>query len=290
MGRPSGDARRDAQRITRWLQQNPTTDSGRPTNQADAKQALGITGKFKSRQGNLTNDRGSLRYSADSSSGIADQRRAEMQRQTTPDPAVRRRTNIKGSYINRRGGVADHRLTNSMLARGEQAVLETRGPAGVEEMRQRYESVGGYGHSPQNLQQLAAVENSAKEAQEKKLSQYYKHLEKKPAETNQAAYDKWVAKRDKLAQGINQNLVQRTRIAPGGGVNKFAYSTPIKPQANRIKSNNGQIRFGIPSSTNPLSALNRGSAAYGGIETQTNEAIRNMPGVSPIQSQFGLAN
>ena len=123
----------------------------------------------------------------------------------------------------------------------------------------RHKSVGGYGHSPENIQQLAGVENQAKEAQETKLRQYYNHLDKKPAVTNQAALQKWEAKRVTLAQGIDKNLIQRTRIAPGGGVDKFAYSTPL------LQTNNGAIRL-----VNPLSPLNRESAAYGGIESQTN--------------------
>ena len=40
----------------------------------------------------------------------------------------------------------------------------------------------------------------------------------------------------------------------------------------------------------PLSPLNRESAAYGGIETQTNELLGNFPGVSAVQASFGLAN
>jgi len=160
-------------------------------------------------------------------------------------------------------------VTNSMLARGEREVAETRGSVGVDEMRIRYKSVGGYGHSPENIQQLAGVENQAKEAQETKLRQYYNHLDKKPLVSNTAALEKWETKRAQLAQGIDRNLIKRTRIAPGGGVDKFAYSTPIRPKGT-LRSNNGTIRFGIPSSTNPLSALNRSSAAYGGIESQTN--------------------
>jgi len=260
---------RNAQRITQWLKDNPTTETGERTNQSHAKQALGIEGKFKMKGGNLSNNRGNLRYEDDRSSAIADRNRAIAQQQTTPDPAERRRANIKASYINQKGGVADHRLTNSMLARGEREVAETRGSVGVDEMRIRYKSVGGYGHSPENIQQLAGVENQAKEAQETKLRQYYNHLDKKPLVNNTAALEKWETKRAQLAQGIDRNLIKRTRIAPGGGVDKFAYSTPIRPKGT-LRSNNGTIRFGIPSSTNPLSALNRSSAAYGGIESQTN--------------------
>jgi len=260
---------RNAQRITQWLKDNPTTETGERTNQSHAKQALGIEGKFKMKGGNLSNNRGNLRYEDDRSSAIADRNRAIAQQQTTPDPAERRRANIKASYINQKGGVADHRLTNSMLARGEREVAETRGSVGVDEMRIRYKSVGGYGHSPENIQQLAGVENQAKEAQETKLRQYYNHLDKKPLVSNTAALEKWETKRAQLAQGIDRNLIKRTRIAPGGGVDKFAYSTPIRPKGT-LRSNNGTIRFGIPSSTNPLSALNRSSAAYGGIESQTN--------------------
>ena len=260
---------RNAQRITQWLKDNPTTETGERTNQSHAKQALGIQGKFKMKGGNLSNNRENLRYEDDRSSAIADRNRAIAQQQTTPDPAERRRANIKASYINQKGGVADHRLTNSMLARGEREVAETRGSVGVDEMRIRYKSVGGYGHSPENIQQLAGVENQAKEAQETKLRQYYNHLDKKPFVSNTAALEKWETKRAQLAQGIDRNLIERTRIAPGGGVDKFAYSTPIRPKGT-LRSNNGTIRFGIPSSTNPLSALNRSSAAYGGIESQTN--------------------
>jgi len=260
---------RNAQQITQWLKDNPTTETGERTNQSHAKQALGIEGKFKMKGGNLSNNRGNLRYEDDRSSAIADRNRAIAQQQTTPDPAERRRANIKASYINQKGGVADHRLTNSMLARGEREVAETRGSVGVDEMRIRYKSVGGYGHSPENIQQLAGVENQAKEAQETKLRQYYNHLDKKPLVNNTAALEKWETKRAQLAQGIDRNLIERTRIAPGGGVDKFAYSTPIRPKGT-LRSNNGTIRFGIPSSTNPLSALNRSSAAYGGIESQTN--------------------
>jgi len=40
----------------------------------------------------------------------------------------------------------------------------------------------------------------------------------------------------------------------------------------------------------PLSPLNRGSAAFGGIESQTNEYAPALPGASPVQELFGLAN
>ena len=221
---------RNAQRITQWLKDNPTTETGERTNQSHAKQALGIQGKFKMKGGNLSNNRENLRYEDDRSSAIADRNRAIAQQQTTPDPATRRRANIKAGYINQKGGVADHRLTNSMLARGEREVAETRGTAGVEEMRTRYQSVGGYGHSPENIQQLAGVENQAKEAQETKRRQYYNHLDKKPDVTNTVGLEKWETKRAQLAQGIDRNLIERTRIAPGGGVDKFAYSTPLLSQ------------------------------------------------------------
>jgi hypothetical protein len=60
-------------------------------------------------------------------------------------------------------------------------------------------------------------------------------------------------------------------------------STPIKPKATRIKPNNGQIRF---NRTKPVSPLNRGSAAYGGIETQTNLTAEN----TAFDLGFKLAN
>jgi len=218
---------RDAQRITQWLKDNPTTETGERTNQSHAKKALNIEGKFKMKGGNLSNNRENLRYEDDRSSAIADRNRAIAQQQTTPDSVERRKANIKASYINQQGGVADHRLTNSMLARGEREVLETRGPTGVQEMRERYQSVGGYGHTRENIQKLTGTENQAKEAQETKLRQYYKHLDKKPDVTDTVALEKWEAKRVKIAQGIDQNLIQRERIAPGGGLDKFAYSTPL---------------------------------------------------------------
>lgn len=60
-------------------------------------------------------------------------------------------------------------------------------------------------------------------------------------------------------------------------------SAPIKPKATRIKPNNGQIRF---NRTKPVSPLNRGSAAYGGIETQTNLTAEN----TAFDLGFKLAN
>lgn len=218
---------RDAQRITQWLKDNPTTETGERTNQSHAKKALNIEGKFKMKGGNLSSNRENLRYEDDRSSAIVDRNRALAQQQTTPDPAERRKANIKANYINQQGGVADHRLTNSMLARGEREVLETRGSAGVQEMRERYQSVGGYGHTRENIQKLTGTENQAKESQETKLRQYYKHLDKKPDVTDTVAVERWEAKRVKIAQGIDQNLIQRERIAPGGGLDKFAYSTPL---------------------------------------------------------------
>jgi hypothetical protein len=300
---------RDAQRITQWLKDNPTTETGERTNQSHAKQALGIKGKFKMKGGNLSNNRENLRYEDDRSSAIADRNRALAQQQTTPDPVERRKANIKASYINQQGGVADHRLTNSMLARGEREVLETRGPTGVQEMRERYQSVGGYGHTRENIQKLTGTENQAKEAQETKLRQYYNHLDKKPNVTDIAALEKWETKRVKIAQGIDQNLIQRTRIAPGGGLDKFAYSTPLTSLLSRyspaqrralnaaptLEAKESLLREfnNLPPTSiggNPLSPLNRGSAAYGGIETQTNEQLGNFPGVSAVQASFGLAN
>lgn len=218
---------RDAQRITQWLKDNPTTETGERTNQSHAKKALNIEGKFKMKGGNLSSNRENLRYEDDRSSAIANRNRAIAQEQTTPDPVERRKANIKANYINQQGGVADHRLTNSMLARGEREVLETRGPTGVQEMRERYQSVGGYGHTRENIQKLTGTENQAKEAQETKLRQYYKHLDKKPDVTDTVALERWEAKRVKISQGIDQNLIQRERIAPGGGLDKFAYSTPL---------------------------------------------------------------
>jgi len=298
---------RDAQRVTQWLKDNPTTETGERTNQSHAKQALGIKGKFKMKGGNLSNNRENLRYEDDRSSAIADRNRALAQQQTTPNPVERRKANIKANYINQQGGVADHRLTNSMLARGEREVLETRGPAGVQEMRERYQSVGGYGHTRENIQKLTGTENQAKEAQETKLRQYYNHLDKKPNVTDTAALEKWETKRVKIAQGIDQNLIQRTRIAPGGGLDKFAYSTPLPSLLSRFtpaqrrrlnaaptmeakESLLREFKNMPPTSIggSPLSPLNRGSAAYGGIETEAEEFAQSLIGASMVR--MPLAN
>jgi len=298
---------RDAQRVTQWLKDNPTTETGERTNQSHAKQALGIKGKFKMKGGNLSNNRENLRYEDDRSSAIADRNRALAQQQTTPNPVERRKANIKANYINQQGGVADHRLTNSMLARGEREVLETRGPAGVQEMRERYQSVGGYGHTRENIQKLTGTENQAKEAQETKLRQYYNHLDKKPNVTDTAALKKWETKRVKIAQGIDQNLIQRTRIAPGGGLDKFAYSTPLPSLLSRFtpaqrrrlnaaptmeakESLLREFKNMPPTSIggSPLSPLNRGSAAYGGIETEAEEFAQSLIGASMVR--MPLAN
>lgn len=128
-----------------------------------------------------------MRLSEKGKSSQSDYYRREAQRSTTPDPQERKQANIKTYYINKLGKVADHILTNSALKRGEEFVRELRGELGVQEMRDRYKSVGGYGHSKQNLQALTAEQNLAKEVQERKLrgnsstqNAYLTHLAKNP--------------------------------------------------------------------------------------------------------------
>jgi len=246
--------------ITEWLKNNPTKKRGSRTFRttvADAKQALGYTGPaLKIREGNLSSNRANLRISEKGKSSQADYFRRQAQRATTPDPNERKQANIKASYINKKGKVADHRLTNSALKRGEEFVRELRGEVGVQEMRDRYKSVGGYGHSRQNLQALTAEQNLAKEVQERKLrgnsstqNAYLTHLAAKPANPSSPEFAKWEMKRQQYADTINRNYIPR--------------------QPSQLKNNGGNINFSF---SNPLSPINSSSpfSAQGSIEAQTN--------------------
>jgi hypothetical protein len=220
--------------ITEWLKQNPTKKRGSrtfKTTVADAKQALGYEGPaLKIREGNLSSNRGNLRISEKGRSSQSDYFRRQAQIATTPDPAERQKANIKTKYINKRGKVADHRLTNSALKRGEEFVRELRGETGVEEMRSSYRSVGGYGHTKENIQALTPEANTAKEVQERKLrgnsntkNAYLSHLAAKPQNPSSPEFAKWEIKRQQYATAIEANYM------------------PTKP--TQLKNNAGTIRF-----------------------------------------------
>lgn len=222
------------QQITDWLKANPLKEIGDKTvatTVRDAKKALGYTGPaLKIREGNLSSKREELRLSAKGKSSQSDYYRREAQKSTTPDPEERKQANIKTYYINKLGKVADHILTNSALKRGEEFVRELRGELGVQEMRNRYKNVGGYGHSKQNLQALTAEQNLAKEVQERKLrgnsstqNAYLTHLAQKPADPSSPEFAKWEMKRQQYADVINQNYM------------------PRKP--SQLKNNGGNINF-----------------------------------------------
>lgn len=254
--------------IANWLKINPTKRQGRGgrarTDVRDAKKALGYKGPaLKIREGNLTNNRDQLRITLKGRSDYANEARRRNQEQTTPDRPTRLEANRKINAINRQGLVADHILTNSRLARGERAVKETRGQRGVEQMRQRLAANNpGYGHSSGNLQALTNVLNGAKEMQERLLDQLYKHMAKKP-DVSSKKFAKWENKRSSIA----------TKLA----ANYNAHKTP----SLSIQGNLDISADDIVSTLKELSPLNQSSAAFGGIERQTNEAMLNMMGVNP---------
>ena len=89
----------------------------------------------------------------------------------------------------------------------------------------------------------------------------------------------------------------RIPLAKGGPSNAPWNLGLMKPKENRRKGDTvgGNWRYEpfvvvrqILDSMNQLSPLNQQSAAYGGIESQSNEYVQNMTGVSPMQ--LPLAN
>jgi hypothetical protein len=198
-----------------WLIDNPIKYDKRgrskPNGVPDAAKALGYTGPpLKIREGNLTNDRENLRIGPKGKSSRSDYFRALAQAKTTPDKAERAAANSKIKQLNSEGLHGDHILTNSALANGEDFVRAIRGEEGVQQMRKSYKKVGGYGHSPGNIQGLTPEENSAKEKQERALrgnnrnkTSYYQHLENKPPVTS-SEFPKWNQKRQTFADKINK--------------------------------------------------------------------------------------
>ena len=226
--------------ITKWLKENPTKKRGSRTFRttvADAKQALGYEGPtLKIREGNLSSNRSNLRISEKGRSSQSDYFRKQAQIATTPDPAERQKANIKAKYINKRGKVADHRLTNSALKRGEEFIRELRGETGVEEMRSRYRSVGGYGHTKENLQALTAEANTAKEVQERKLrgnsgtkNAYLTHLAAKPQDPSSPEFAKWETKRQQYVTAIDSNYMQTKPTQLKNNAGNITFSRPLIP-------------------------------------------------------------
>jgi hypothetical protein len=254
--------------ITDWLKANPTKRQGRGgrarTDIRDAKKALGYEGPaLKIREGNLGANRSKLRITLKGRSDYANEARRRNQEQTTPNRETRLEAERTRRAINRKGLVADHILTNSRLARGERAVEETRGKAGVNQMRQRLAANNsGYGHSAGNLQALTNLQNGAKEVQERLLDQLYNHLSKKPAVTSKK-FQAWENKRSTLASKIASNY------------------NANRPPSLTIQGSMSMDAENVISTLKQLSPLNQSSAAYGGIERQTNEAMLNMMGVNP---------
>ena len=207
------------QNLTDWLIDNPVKYDNRgnpkPTGVPDAAKALGYTGPpLKIREGNLTNGRENLRIGPKGKSSRSDYFRALAQAKTTPDKAERAAAYSKIKQLNSKGLHGDHILSNSALANGEDFVRATRGEEGVQQMRERYKKVGGYGHSPGNLQGLTPEENGAKEKQERALrgnkrnkTAYYQHLENKPPVTS-PEFDKWDQQRQKFVDKIDNPLAQ----------------------------------------------------------------------------------
>lgn len=212
------------QDLTDWLIDNPVKYDKRgrpkPTGVPDAAKALGYTGPaLKIREGNLTNGRENLRISLKGKSSRSNYFRSLAQAKTTPDKAERAAANAKINKIRKQGKHGDHILTNSALANGEEFVRATRGEEGVQQMRTRYKKVGGYGHSPENIQELTAVENGAKEKQERTLrgnkrnkTAYLQHLENKPP-VSSPEFSKWDKKRQAFADKINEYELNKLDFA-----------------------------------------------------------------------------
>jgi len=204
--------------ITNWLIDNPQKINRRgrkvPTGVPDAARALGYKGPpLKIREGNLTNDRESLRISLKGQSSRSDYFRAQAQARTTPDRSVRAGANRKIKSINGQSSVintADHILSNGALANGEAFVRATRGEEGVRQMRERYQKAGvGYGHSKENIQGLTKDQNGHKEKQERTLrgnnknkTAYLQHLENKPPVTS-PEFPEWEQKKNRFVDKIN---------------------------------------------------------------------------------------
>ena len=202
------------QDLTNWLIDNPVKYNKRGRSQStgvpDAVKALGYTGPpLKIREGNLTNDRKNLRISLKGKSSRSNYFRSLAQARTTPDKSERAAANAKINNLKKKGKHGDHILTNSALANGEEFVRASRGEKGVQQMRERYKKVGGYGHSPKNIQGLTPEENGAKEKQERKLrgnnrnkTAYYQHLSTKPPVTS-PEFSKWNQTRNKYVDQID---------------------------------------------------------------------------------------
>jgi len=111
-----------------------------------------------------------------------------------------------------------------------------RGEVGVQEMRDSYKSVGGYGHSRQNLQALTAEQNLAKEVQERKLrgnsstqNSYLTHLAKKPDNPSSPEFAKWEIKRQQYADVINQNYMSKKPSQLKNNAGNITFSRSLIP-------------------------------------------------------------
>ena len=250
-----------------WLIDNPIKYDKRgrskPTGVPDAAKALGYTGPpLKIREGNLTNGRENLRISLKGKSSRSDYFRALAQAKTTPDKAERAAAYSKIKQLNSKGLHGDHILSNSALANGEDFVRATRGEEGVQQMRKSYKKVGGYGHSPGNIQGLTPEENGAKEIQERTLrgnnrnkTAYLQHLENKPP-VSSPEFSKWDKKRQAFADKINEydlNLLdfaaeieiskQRERsikqgVSPPARYKSLLRNRPVRTTTNELGGQN----------------------------------------------------
>ena len=253
--------------LTDWLIDNPIKYDKRgrskPTGVPDAAKALGYTGPpLKIREGNLTNGRENLRIGPKGKSSRSDYFRALAQAKTTPDKAERAAANSKIKQLNSKGLHGDHILSNSALANGEDFVRATRGEEGVQQMRKSYKKVGGYGHSPGNIQGLTPEENLAKEIQERTLrgnkrnkTAYLQHLENKPP-VSSPEFSKWDKKRQAFADKINEydlNLLdfaaeieisnQRERsikqgVSPPARYKSLLRNRPVRTTTNELGGQN----------------------------------------------------
>jgi hypothetical protein len=313
-----------------WLIDNPIKYDKRgrskPTGVPDAAKALGYTGPpLKIREGNLTNGRENLRIGPKGKSSRSDYFRALAQAKTTPDKAERAAANSKIKQLNSEGLHGDHILTNSALANGEDFVRAIRGEEGVQQMRKSYKKVGGYGHSPGNIQGLTPEENSAKEIQERTLrgnnrnkTAYLQHLENKPP-VSSPEFSKWDKKRQAFADKINeyepllpppalQNVLDDTfkpklslrtkaklaaaaSLVPGMlGTAADAAETAIRFDIAR-QSNNpvDYLQAGISAATTALGATNVGDVAGVPLEFLNSSIDQHREGLPQIRGRSGAA-
>ena len=182
-------------------------------------------------------------------------RRAENIKLATPPNANQQAADQKMADLRSKGRVGHHSPSIASIAAGIRALGADVNSIRLQQYFDRFASVGvPLGHQPAAIQDVSIPQH--KTFHNKLEPAMYGSIKRAGAETDQIFGD-------------------------------------IKALRQRVLSKPNQTSRYVPPSperSDPLSSLNKDSAAFGGIERQTNEQLGSFPGIGPIQSQFGLAN